>query len=151
MNRQASDCDTLHENEQAILVVPGNNDILCGKDKKYDNHHGNRIFKSLILTYASEYQTATTRGSRMKITREILEIIKGSQGRFLSKADNDVTWQVISDGKARDKISHALRFVLENGKISVEEPSIDDMINDNNQLQDMLFDELDYLDDNTTH
>jgi hypothetical protein len=84
----------------------------CGKDKRLANEEGNILFKALILENVDRYNNETDKVRKMKLTSEILEEFKhrSNNGHFLKHIDGE--WVPCDDSKARDKISHALRFQI---------------------------------------
>jgi hypothetical protein len=93
---------------------PNECDILCGKDKTYFKHPGNRLFRQRIEATRCAYKTAATKQEKMRITRDIVAYFKSKlKARFLKPSVNG-EWIEIRDTKARDKVSHALRFSARN-------------------------------------
>jgi hypothetical protein len=89
----------------------GQRDILCGKDKTYAKHLGNRIFRAAILASRDLYGSARCKQDKMAITRAVVRRLRDGYGsRFVRFHDG--RWEEISDVTARDKVSHALRFSL---------------------------------------
>lgn len=89
----------------------GRYDILCGKDKSYGTHLGNRIFRAAILAFRDLYASARCKQDKMAITRAVVRRLHDGYGsRFVRFHDG--RWEEISDVTARDKVSHALRFSL---------------------------------------
>jgi hypothetical protein len=89
----------------------GQRDILCGKDKTYAKHLGNRIFRAAILAFRDLYGSARCKQDKMAITRAVVRRLHDGYGsRFVRFHDG--RWEEISDVTARDKVSHALRFSL---------------------------------------
>mmetsp|Transcript_20774 Transcript_20774/g.57432 ORF Transcript_20774/g.57432 Transcript_20774/m.57432 type:complete len:335 (+) Transcript_20774:85-1089(+) len=88
---------------------PTHNDCLCGKDKTYAKHVGNRLFRQRIEETRDIYIAANTKQEKMKITRELVSSLQQEHGtRFLKQSGDK--WVEISHQAARDKVSHALRF-----------------------------------------
>jgi hypothetical protein len=46
-----------------IISVPSESDILCGKDKTFAKHHGNLLFRDMIVSYSEVYAHALTKQS----------------------------------------------------------------------------------------
>lgn len=93
---------------------PNECDILCGKDKTYAKHPGNRLFREHIEATRFAYKSAKTKQEKMKITTDIVAYFKVKMhARFLKPTGNG-QWVEIRDTKARDKVSHALRFSARN-------------------------------------
>jgi hypothetical protein len=92
----------------------GQYDILCGKDKTYATHLGNRIFRAAIVAFRDLYSAARCKQDKMTITRAVVHRLRQQYGsRFVRFYDGQ--WEEISDVMARDKVSHALRFSLREG------------------------------------
>jgi hypothetical protein len=121
-NRSSSD-----NPDEEVILFPGENDIISSQNRRYETHHGNLMFNLLIATYISDWESARTRSSKIKITKEILQAVKISYGRFLRKRQDDNGWEQLKDGKARDKISHALSRALDKQRAAgtTEDPDID--------------------------
>lgn len=91
---------------------PTEYDVLCGNDKAFTDHPGNLLFREQIKIQTSAYQRAQTKQDKMKITRHIVSTLRTKyQSRFL-KPKNGYFLEV-NDIAARDKISHALRFAVQ--------------------------------------
>lgn len=102
------------DSSSATTLAPASCDILCGKDKTYNKHQGNQIFREIIVSYQDVYSQAGTKQDKMNITKEIVQNLQGEFGaRFLKLHKGQ--WQEISDQMARDKVSHALRFAAKGG------------------------------------
>jgi len=96
-----------------IIHQPEPFDILCGKDKNFSSHPGNRCFRELIESMVEPYERAFTKQDKMRFTRNIVATLKTKyNSRFLRRIPNNASgsWQEISESMARDKVSHALRF-----------------------------------------
>jgi len=119
-------------NRNIVLVAePDDNDVLCGRDKSYNRHPGNKVFKAVIAAKAHLYCATTTKQEKMNMTKLIVNTLKTEHGtRFLkpvkfkgvatptspSSPEQSIVptslhvWEEISDQLARDKVSHSLRF-----------------------------------------
>lgn len=86
------------------------NDILCGRGSGPNDHIGNKAFRNLVSTRRKEYLETTTRSQKARIAREIISVVKSFSppGRFLEKV-TDTSWDVVSEGKALEKVKQALR------------------------------------------
>lgn len=93
---------------------PGPSDIVCTKDKSFNNHEGNRLFREVIFEYQETYAKATNKPDKMQITKEIVKKLQTNYNarfiKYVSEGTDGSTWQEISNLAARDKVSHALRF-----------------------------------------
>jgi hypothetical protein len=109
---------SISSNANAILARPcgcwpNECDILCGKDKTYSKHLGNRAFRQRIEATRLAYKSAPTKHEKMKITRDIVAYFKQKMHARFLKPENGM-WIEIRDTTARDKVSHALRFSARN-------------------------------------
>lgn len=93
-----------------IIMDPGKEDILCGKEKHCVSHPGSLNFRAVIDKYASKYQEAVTKQEKMNVTKEIYDNLGAQKSRFLKFNAEADGWEELSSLLARDKISHALRF-----------------------------------------
>lgn len=91
------------------LSQPGDDDILCGKDRACALHKGSQRFRAVIDSYRATYQKASTKYDKMCITKEIYEVLS-QKSRFLKYNDKEKLWEEITPLQGRDKIGHALRF-----------------------------------------
>ena len=104
--------------EKKPCSSPGEKDILCGKDKTYAKHAGNRLFRERIEVMKVSYVAAPSKQEKMAITKGIVTYMQVEHGcRFVKKLENN-TWAEINNQAARDKVSHALRFAARNLKTS---------------------------------
>jgi len=96
------------ENPQAA-IEPTPSDVLCGQPKTFVNHPGNIAYNQVIAAESVNYMTpSNSKNFKMEKTKEIVEQVKRSGGRFLALGPA-AKWEVLTDNKARDKVSHALR------------------------------------------
>jgi hypothetical protein len=89
-------------------------DILCGKDKTFNKHQGNRVFRQTISAFQDAYAKAASKQHKMNITKEIVQNLQAEHGSRFVKLQKG-HWQEISEQMARDKVSHALRFAAKGG------------------------------------
>lgn len=102
--------------QSPIIEAPADIDVLCSKDKTYNNHAGNQLYRAKIAAMADLYAAASAKNAKMKITKSIVSEMKESGSRFLRAAASAGGWTEISDQQARDKTSHALRFCAKHAK-----------------------------------
>ena len=79
------DDDNLEENDEILPAIAPNRtdgveapnrwDILCGRGKS-TAHPGNQRFRQIILSRREEYQQATRRDDKTRITFEIVESLR---------------------------------------------------------------------------
>lgn len=93
----------------SLITKPYDSDILCGKDKTFNKHPGNRAYRELIEEHAVSYSNESSKQIKMKVTKQIVQQLEASGARFIRKVGENA-WQEISNQQARDKTSHALRF-----------------------------------------
>lgn len=92
------------------IVNPLPMDILCGRDRNYTKHHGNQIYRQLLEEQSSRYETTLSKVAKMEVTKYIVGIMQHQYGsRFIRRTDEG--WEELSNTQARDKTSHALRFL----------------------------------------
>jgi hypothetical protein len=86
--------------------------VFCGQDKRLAEEEGNKILKVLILENVERYHSDNDKARKMKMTAELLEEfkIRSNGGSFYKYDKKSADWMICDDAKARDKISHALRF-----------------------------------------
>ena len=102
---------------------PSERDILCGKDKTYGKHTGNRLFRDRIEEMKVLYCSASSKQEKMAITKEIVRFMITEHGSRFLKKEGDI-WIEINNQAARDKVSHALRFAARNLKATPQTSSI---------------------------
>jgi len=86
-------------------------DVLLGRGAAINYHFGNRRYRQLISEYRPAYYSAA-KNEKAAIARDIVDIIRNasSPGRFLSKDPvKQGVWVEVSEGRAREKVSQALR------------------------------------------
>jgi hypothetical protein len=100
-----------NSSSSVIVDGPSDNDVLCGRDRNFAKHPGNFLYRIQVERQASAYALATTKQAKMKITKAIVHIMQTQYGsRFLRRTENNL-WEVLTNVQARDKTSHALRFI----------------------------------------
>lgn len=103
------DCNDPKKMNDNYDIFPFKNDVLFGRKKESLNHVGNKRFRVIISARRKEYQACTSRDSKTRITDEIIMGIHECGGRFLEKNEITDTYEVVSDKRAHEKVSHALR------------------------------------------
>lgn len=91
-------------------------DILCGKDKTYNKHKGNMVFREMIASHQDVYAKAASKQGKMQITKDIVKALRAEHNSRFVKLNKGGKWVEISDQVARDKVSHALRFAAKSPK-----------------------------------
>ena len=92
------------------VVVLRPQDVICTRGDHNAVHPGNRQLYQVIDCYLGQYQTASGRSERAHIVHQIYASIPGN---FVKRLDDD-TYVVLDEKKAREKISHAIRYRLRN-------------------------------------
>lgn len=111
-----------------LIIQPLKDDVLCGKaNKNYSNHAGNKLYRSLLLSYLDDYKITLTKSEKMNITKLIVYRMKNEYNtRFLryDQTCNEnkdgypiMSWVELTEAQARDKTSHALRFLSKQNDI----------------------------------
>lgn len=90
-------------------IVPGEADIICGKDNVAYNHAGNKKFRAIVIMHGERYKRCPSRHGKTLITTEIIKSIRARGGRFLRMNKKINMYEDLSDQKTHDKVSHALR------------------------------------------
>ena len=114
-------------NSSSLIVIDGptDNDVLCGRDRNFSKHPGNLLYRVQVERQASSYAIATTKQAKMKITKAIVHVMQSQYGsRFLRRTVAN-QWEVLTNVQARDKTSHALRFI-NNGNSSYSSQRTDE-------------------------
>jgi hypothetical protein len=109
------------------IDMPGPFDVICGRGRPYQEHHGNKRLHAIVAVHKPRY-FISKRHEKKGIAEMIVSSIKndGTQpGRFLKRTDddNDVVWEEVSSKNAREKVSHVLRFKGRNSQPSMTEAS----------------------------
>lgn len=95
-----------------MMATIGSNDVLCGRGGATNNHPGNKRFRAIVAHHMPEYLAARKKEKSL-IARQIVDHIKKQGGRFLKRSDGNNTWVEVSDKKATEKTSQALREGLD--------------------------------------
>jgi hypothetical protein len=93
-------------------ISPKQFEVTCGTDKISHAHIGNKRFRDIIEMIRERYQTAPSRDEKMRITCEIVSVVRSHRpgGRFLKINTDTKKWNDVGDEYAREKVSHALRY-----------------------------------------
>ena len=88
-------------------------DILCGRGGMTNNHFGNKRFRKLVDEHRRDYIDAS-KIKKPDVARLIVKTIRSETpaGRFLKKDAKTGKWYEISNRKAAEKASQALREKL---------------------------------------
>lgn len=91
------------------IAEPGTHDVLCGRGGNINTHPGNEDFRKLIDENKRVYLTARFKKDKRLITDSIIEQVQKRGGRFLLRDVKSGLWFEVTEDKARDKTSQALR------------------------------------------
>jgi len=100
---------------------PTAHDVLCGRGGATNNHEGNKRFRSIVTGHQEEYLAAKKKDKAL-IARRIVSIIQGDGGLFLRKNPTTGDWEEVTDKKAAEKTSQALREGLDVRRKVVKSP-----------------------------
>jgi hypothetical protein len=84
------------------------NDVLLGRGRPYQEWHGNLQLAKIIDIHREEYGQAD-RAKKTAISKDVLEIVKSCNGRFLQQDKTTGEWEEVSDAVAREKVSSGFR------------------------------------------
>ena len=111
-----------HNEAPVRIHTPNNNDVLSGRGGGINNHPGNIIFRNWVKDRKESYNLAPNKVEKAKVSREIIELVLKSNGRFLKREEVDTGnqhsfgvgstsqyWVEIEDSQAMAKTSQALR------------------------------------------
>lgn len=87
-------------------------DVLSGRGGATNNHPGNKTFRAIVADHMPEYLAARKK-EKANIAKRIVSLIKQDGGRFLKRSSDSDTWLEVSDKKATEKTSQALREGLD--------------------------------------
>ena len=85
-----------------LIDMPNRNDILLGKGRPIQEHHGNIVMRQLVESLF-ERHTNAKKCDKTLINRQIVDTMKAS-GRFL-KQEKNLYWIPVSDDEAHEKVS----------------------------------------------
>jgi len=91
------------------IITPRNFDVLFGRGRDTREHCGNLRCAHLVEMHQQEYEQCT-KTEKTELAKRIVSMVKECNGRFLKK-DRKKGWQKVSDGKAREKVSHFFRHL----------------------------------------
>mmetsp|Transcript_7188 Transcript_7188/g.10906 ORF Transcript_7188/g.10906 Transcript_7188/m.10906 type:complete len:308 (+) Transcript_7188:293-1216(+) len=97
------------DNEKVKYIEdPGEMDVLLGRGGAALRHPGNQNFRHLVLSNKALYITSF-KAEKLKISRSIVKAIREQKGRFLERGTESDVWFEVSDKRAIEKTSQALR------------------------------------------
>jgi hypothetical protein len=90
-----------------IIESPRKIDVLFGRGKKSQDHHGNQRMREISEKHKSTYFNIK-RYEKQKLVEAVFKKIQEGGTRFLKRADGD-GWVQVRDNMALEKVSHCLR------------------------------------------
>ena len=90
----------------------GADDVLLGRGGATNNHSGNNNFRLLVAANQPEYLKAR-KHEKVIIARRIVAEVQSRGGRFLQNGISKDHWDEVSDKRAQEKTSQALREGLD--------------------------------------
>eukprot|EP00934_Nitzschia_sp_Nitz4_P003174 Nitzschia sp. Nitz4//scaffold49_size126201//114290//115996//NITZ4_003661-RA/size126201-snap-gene-0.54-mRNA-1//1//CDS//3329553206//3164//frame0 len=92
-----------------LIPTPSRNDVLFGRGRPIQEHHGNIVFNNLLEAVRDQYD-GLRRAEKTSMTYTIVAKIKRAGGRFLRPyPGNPDLWEEVDDSLARTKVSHTFR------------------------------------------
>mmetsp|Transcript_22562 Transcript_22562/g.53256 ORF Transcript_22562/g.53256 Transcript_22562/m.53256 type:complete len:209 (-) Transcript_22562:1791-2417(-) len=88
------------------------NDVLCGRGGLTNSHIGNKEFRYVVAEYQQEY-LHSRKNDKKEIARKIVSQIEEKGGRFLQRTADSSVWSEVTQKKALEKTSQALREGLD--------------------------------------
>ena len=79
-------------------------DVFMGRGKGTYERRGNKAYMEIISSYLPAYMTARNNADKIRITEDVIALVKRGGGRFLG-ADKDKQVYEVSDAEARIKVS----------------------------------------------
>ncbi|KAG7357373.1 hypothetical protein IV203_002061 [Nitzschia inconspicua] len=95
--------------------VPTEKDVICGWARQNHRHKGNQRFRQLVEFSAPLYVAAKTKLEKTNVIQSVVEKVRRDSvgGGFIKRDFQSGLWYEIGDDKARDKVGHAIRRVVE--------------------------------------
>lgn len=87
-------------------------DVLCGRGGLTNSHVGNKNFRKVVAEYQQEYLVAKKK-EKKEIAKRIVNRIQHAGGRFLKRSADSHVWSEVTEKKALEKTSQALREGLD--------------------------------------
>ena len=107
--------------ESSTSLLPGPNDVVCGRGKGSYNRPANQRFRNMCQDSLPAYVKASVKADRSAIVTQIIEQIQSTGGKFLCK-ERGGEWKELSAPRIREKVGHAIREIL-NSQHQVGKPS----------------------------
>ena len=82
--------------------LPTRNDVLMGKGRPIQNHHGNVHLRILVESLSYKYHVARST-EKSDIVHQVFAMVQATHGRFLRK-DDDGWWRELTNAEAVEKV-----------------------------------------------
>ena len=107
----ARDIELAYSGEFSGVDLPTRNDVLMGKGRPYQHHHGNVHLSEIVEASIDEYQAVqqsqdkmeVVLKAKMEVVLKAISVVKARSGRFLEK-DKDGWWREPHDVDVMEKL-----------------------------------------------
>jgi hypothetical protein len=97
-----------YEESGVRIENPLPSDIILGRGKPFQSHHGNQRMLQIVASHKEKY-SSEKREKRRAIAEQILDSLLGSGARFLKRVEGETYWEIVGRKIAFEKVSHVLR------------------------------------------
>ena len=80
-------------------------DVVMGRGKGIYERQGNKAYMEIISSFVPAYRTARKNADKIRITQDVIALVKQGGGRFLGMNPRNKQVYEVSDGEARIKVS----------------------------------------------
>jgi len=93
------------------ILTPSQNDVLSGKGKGMQNHHGNRTYRAIIAKWKPKYVQLGKTKDKVDVAYKVLNELKTLKppAKFLTKLEDSDRWYPQDEAAVISKIKQALR------------------------------------------
>jgi hypothetical protein len=96
---------------QQPITGPGDNDVLLGRGRPYQNFSGNKRMLHIVAQFKDEY-SARPRDQKRAFVETVLDVVLKDDTKFLRRVeegDGSSRWEEVDRTAAAEKVWHALR------------------------------------------
>jgi hypothetical protein len=111
-----------HEESDVRVENPLPSDILLGRGRPFQSHHGNQRMLQIVASHKEKY-SSEKREKRRAIAEQIIDTLLRSGARFLKRVEGETYWEIVGSDVAYEKVSHVLRSKKRKGKLPGESSS----------------------------
>jgi hypothetical protein len=108
-----------YEEGDERIENPLPSDILLGRGKPFQNHHGNQRMFEIVASHKEKY-SSEKREKRRAIAEHVIDILLESGARFLKRVEGKTYWARVRGEVAFEKVSHVLRSKKQKVKLPGE-------------------------------